>query len=270
MLMIRIGTSGFSFDDWKGTVYPQGLKKNDWLAFYEKELGFKALEVNFTYYALASQKSFEGMSRKTSDDFEFVVKAHRDMTHNIRDRATKKIVDTGSVCEKFIFSLEPLMRDKKLSCVLMQFPFSFHCSRDNVEYLRRIRDLAAGIPVVVEFRNRAWLREETFSFLREHDMGYCAVDEPRLKGLVPFVSETTSSIGYLRLHGRNKKWFDSPMSVRYNYCYTDEELKGFVGPVRTMDGRVRKMLVFFNNCHAGHAAKNAVRMAHMLLGDKTV
>ena len=91
--MIKIGTSGFSFDDWKDTIYPPGLAKEKWLAFYEQELGFKALEVNFTYYSLPSVKSFEGMSRKTSADFSFVVKAFRGMTHEIRDKATKK--DSG-------------------------------------------------------------------------------------------------------------------------------------------------------------------------------
>jgi uncharacterized protein YecE (DUF72 family) len=55
--MIKIGTSGFSFDDWKETIYPAGLAKEKWLAFYEQELGFKALEVNFTYYSLPSAKS---------------------------------------------------------------------------------------------------------------------------------------------------------------------------------------------------------------------
>jgi len=62
--MIKIGTSGFSFDDWKEIIYPPGLAKDKWLAFYEQELGFKALEVNFTYYSLPSVKSFEGMSRR--------------------------------------------------------------------------------------------------------------------------------------------------------------------------------------------------------------
>jgi hypothetical protein len=61
--MIKIGTSGFSFPDWKGTVYPPGLPEREMLPFYEKDLGFHALEVNFTYYTLPSQKSFEAMSK---------------------------------------------------------------------------------------------------------------------------------------------------------------------------------------------------------------
>lgn len=61
--MIKIGTSGFSFDDWKGPVYPDNIKKQDMLSYYEKDLGFKILEVNSTYYALPSQKR-HGVLRK--------------------------------------------------------------------------------------------------------------------------------------------------------------------------------------------------------------
>jgi uncharacterized protein YecE (DUF72 family) len=153
--MIKIGTSGFSFDDWKGTVYPQGLSKTEWLSFYEKGLGFKVLEVNFTYYALPSPKSFEGMSRKTSADFSFAVKAFRAMTHEIRDKKTRQLIDNKDVFDKFLFSLEPLIKDQKLSCILMQFPYSFYATAENRDYLKIARDRLKDIPVIAEFRNQA-------------------------------------------------------------------------------------------------------------------
>ena len=266
--MIKIGTSGFSFDDWQETIYPPHLKKTEWLTFYEKELGFTVLEVNFTYYRLPSQKSFTGMSRKTTDSFEFAVKAHRDMTHNLRDTATGKMLDTGEVFKKFAFSLKPLVQDGKLACILMQFPYSFHLARENVDYLKKAKDLIGDLQVIVEFRNRSWLRGETFTFLKENNLGYCAVDEPKLQGLMPFVPNTTSDIGYLRFHGRNKKWFNAPLSVRYDYRYTAEELSTFIEPVKKMQSRTQNMLVFFNNCHAGQAAQNALMFAKMLAENK--
>ncbi|HHT9155648.1 MAG TPA: DUF72 domain-containing protein, partial [Candidatus Tripitaka sp. YC43] len=84
--MIKLGTSGFSFDDWKGPIYPPKLKKQDMLSYYEKELGFKCLEINSTYYTLPSPKSMEGLAKKTSEDFEFTVKAFKGMTHEIWDK----------------------------------------------------------------------------------------------------------------------------------------------------------------------------------------
>ncbi len=265
--MIRIGTSGFSFDDWKGTIYPPGLAKEKWLGFYEKELGFKTLEVNFTYYSLPSSKSFESMSRKTSADFSFVVKAFRGMTHEIRDKATKKFFDNREVFEKFLFSLEPIIKDKKLSCILLQFPFSFYPNAENRDYLKETKDRLSDIPAVVEFRNSDWLNEDTFSFLERHEMGYCAVDEPKLKGLMPFSPRATSNIGYFRLHGRNNNWFNAPVSERYNYLYSEEELKGFVPPIKDIAAKTGAVFVFFNNCHAGSAAKNAVMLAKLLFPD---
>ena len=121
---------------------------------------------------------------------------------------------------------------------------------------------------MVEFRNITWLREGTFRFLRENEMGYCAVDEPKLKGLMPFVPDATSDIGYIRFHGRNRDWFNAPVSVRYNYLYKKDELKEFIGPVKKMNSQTGKLLIFFNNCHAGHAAKNAIMFSKMILEGK--
>lgn len=262
--MIKVGTSGFSFEDWRGPVYPPGLKKGQWLAFYERDLGFKALELNYTYYRMPSARTLEGLSRKTSADFEFSVKAHQDMTHNISDKSTGKLMDTSAVFTSFYRGLEPLIQDNKLACVLLQFPYAFRPTEEHLAYLRRARDLLADGNLVVEFRNRAWLTDETFCFLRAHDLGYCAVDEPRLKGLVPFASEVTSAVGYLRFHGRNRNWFNAPMAVRYNYLYCDEELQEFIEPAHRMASHAQKLMVFFNNCHMGQAARNALTFARML------
>jgi len=74
-VMIKIGTSGFSFKDWRGSIYPENLQSKDNLIYYQQKLGFNCVEINATYYTLLSEKSFAGMESKTGDDFEFVVKA---------------------------------------------------------------------------------------------------------------------------------------------------------------------------------------------------
>src|SRR4030065_1118253 len=118
--MIKIGTSGCSFGDWKGTVYPPGLPEREMLSFYEKELGFKALEVNFTYYTLPSQKSFEAMSKKTSGDFKFVVKSYKGMTHEIRNKETGEMIDNQEVFKKFKYSLIPHIEEGKIAAIIAQ------------------------------------------------------------------------------------------------------------------------------------------------------
>jgi uncharacterized protein YecE (DUF72 family) len=263
--MIKIGTSGFSFPDWKGAVYPPDIREREMLSFYEKELGFNTLEVNFTYYTLPSQKSFEAMSKKTSKGFEFVVKAFKGMTHEIRDKETGEMLDNGETFKGFKGSLAPLIEDGKLSCILAQFPYGFFSNQINMNYLERFKNEMAGIPLVFEFRNQSWLKEETFQFLEKRGVGFCIVDEPKLPKLMPYLPRATSEIGYFRFHGRNPNWFNAPTSVRYDYFYSEGELKGFIPDIRDISQKTTKTLIFFNNCHAGSAAKNAAQMAKLLL-----
>ncbi|OGP65165.1 MAG: hypothetical protein A2169_09225 [Deltaproteobacteria bacterium RBG_13_47_9] len=262
--MIKIGTSGFSFPDWKGVVYPVGIRERDMLSFYEKELGFNALEVNFTYYTLPSPKSFVAMSQKTSKGFEFVVKSFKGMTHEIRDKETGKIVNNQETFKKFKDSLAPLIEDGKLTCVLAQFPYGFFPHRESLSYLERFKGEMEDIPLVFEFRNQTWVREQTFHFLEEKGVGFCIVDEPKLPKLMPYLPRATSEMGYFRFHGRNRNWFNVPTSVRYDYLYSEGELKEFLPDIRDISKKTVKTLVFFNNCHAGSAAKNAAQMARLL------
>jgi len=262
--MIKIGTSGFSFDDWKGPVYPSNIKKQDMLPYYERELGLNILELNSTYYTLPSQKSMEGMSRKTSPGLEFSVKAHKAMTHEIREKGSDRIIDNKDVFEKFKYSIEPLINEGKLLCVLAQFPYSFYPNKDNFEYLKVFKERMEDIKLVIEFRNKYWHKDKVMKFLSDNGMGYCIVDEPRLSGLMPFVPLATSDIGYFRLHGRNTNWFNVPISVRYDYLYSEEELLEFIEPIKKIADNTFTTLIFFNNCHAGSAVKNAIMLIKML------
>ncbi len=263
--MIKIGTSGFSFPDWKGTIYPADIRDRDMLSYYEKELGFDVLEVNFTYYTLPSPKSFEAMSQKTSDHFEFVVKSFKGMTHEIRNRETGEWMDHQEVFKKFKSSLLPLIERGRLTCVLAQFPYGFFPNRENFGYLQRFKEQMEGVPLVFEFRNQTWLKKGIFQFLEKNGIGYCVVDEPKLPKLMPYLPGATSEIGYFRFHGRNPNWFNTPISVRYNYLYNEEELKEFIPDIQSISQKTLKTLVFFNNCYSGYAAKNAAQMAKLLL-----
>jgi uncharacterized protein YecE (DUF72 family) len=262
--MIKIGTSGFSFPDWKGTVYPVGIRDSDMLSFYEKELGFNALEVNFTYYTLPSQKSFAAMSKKTSSGFEFVVKSFKGMTHEIRDKGTGAMIDNQEIFKKFKDSLIPLAEDRKLAGVLAQFPYGFFPGRENFDYLERFKGEMENIPLVFEFRNHAWMKDQTFQFLEKKGIGFCVVDEPKIPKLMPYLPKATSEMGYFRFHGRNPNWFNVPIKVRYDYLYSEGELKEFIPDIKDISQKTAKTLVFFNNCYSGSAAKNAAQMAKLL------
>jgi len=252
---ILIGTSGFSFDDWIGEVYPPGIKRQNMLPYYEKNLGFDALEVNYTYYSMPTKKTMESLSRRTSHGFSFVVKAFKGITHERSDNVEQQ-------CRAFKDGVSPL--GDGLKALLFQFPYSFLPNSDNIEYLRHMRHEFDGFESVVEFRNSKWFSDEYTALLKELSFGYCIVDEPKIKGLLPFKPVLTSDTGYFRFHGRNKAWFKEPVDVRYDYLYAEEELKEFVEPIRKIASQAKVTFVFFNNCHLGKAVKNALMLKEML------
>lgn len=254
--MILIGTSGFSYDDWKGRFYPERISKKDMLPFYARQ--FNTTEINASYYAIPGASSFAGMAKKTPDGFEFVVKAHKDMTHIEEPQR--------EVFEIFLGSIQPLREAGKFGCMLAQFPWSFKCTEENSARLRDFRDLLGDLPTVIEFRNVDWVNEDTFGLLRELNFGFCSVDEPHLKGLMPPVAAATSSVGYVRFHGRNAKnwWKHEESYQRYDYLYSEEELGDWIPKVADIEAQTTKTYVFFNNHYQGKSAQNARMFAQML------
>jgi uncharacterized protein YecE (DUF72 family) len=263
--MIRVCTSGFSFQDWLGTVYPPNLKQSEMLYYYEHTLGFDCTELNYTYYSMPTPRTMTALLQKTGFDFTFLVRTHADMTHNIWvDEQRTQLKDTHEVFDRFRFGLEPLTRAKRLGCVLVQFPIFFLPSEESFEYLERCRAWLQDLPAAVEFRNSAWDREETYSFLRDFHLGTCVVDEPRSGRLMPFAPRITSDVGYFRLHGRSRNWFGADKALRYDYLYSKEELGEFIPHIKRISEQSRTTFVAFNNCHAGSAARNALMTKQFL------
>ena len=254
--MIRIGTSGFSYDDWLGPVYPAGLPARDQLAFYARE--FSTVELNVTYYRVPDARTVEGWVRKTPDDFLFAVKAYQGLTH---ERAAPDFAG-------FVSALQPLTESGKLGCVLAQFPYSFHPIPESRDYLRHLRDGLDTLPVVVEFRNAGWMSPRTFDLLRSLGLGFCSVDEPRLTGLMPPVAVATGPVAYVRFHGRNAaKWYAHAEAwERYDYTYSLDELREWTPKLRELDAEAPLTLVFFNNHFQGQAVKGARDLGQLLLG----
>jgi uncharacterized protein YecE (DUF72 family) len=261
----RVGTSGFSFDDWLGRAYPAGLAKAKMLEYYERVLGFDTVELNFTYYAMPVPRTLSSMVSRTSPGFCFVVRSHKDMTHDIWVDGDRRVLkDTGEVFKAFRDGISPLVDTGRLGCVLVQFPVFFYPVPQNFEYIRRMPVLMPGVSIVVEFRNRAWLRPDAHRLLEETGMGCCVVDEPKIPRLMPFEPRRTSDVAYFRFHGRNQNWFNASREERYNYLYSKEELSEFVPPLRSVSAGAKMTYTFFNNCHAGAAARNALMMKQML------
>ena len=145
------------------------------LAYYARH--FYKVEINSSYYALPGERAFGSMANRTPDSFSFVVKTHKDVTHS--EHPTQELFD------KFLGSIVPLRETGKLGCVLAQFPWSFKCIQVNSGRLREFRGMIGNLPTVIELRNSEWANEQTFELLQELDLGFCCVDEPGLRGLMP-------------------------------------------------------------------------------------
>lgn len=254
--MFYCGTSGFSYDDWKGVYYPPGLPRKNWLSYYSQE--FNALELNSTYYALPAVSTMESLARKTGGGFLFSVKANQHMTHT-REQA-------GDTCRAFISILQPLIEAKKLGCILAQFPYSFSYSDTNRSYLERLRDWMAELPLVIEFRNAAWLNPLMFEWMKKNDVGFCCVDEPQLPGLLPPISEVTGQKGYIRFHGRNaaRWWKHEQAWERYDYTYQSDELAEWLPRIRQIAMKAENTFIFANNHWRGQSVDTIRQVRSML------
>lgn len=253
--MIQIGTSGFSYADWIGPVYPAGLPAREQLGFYARE--FNTVEINTTYYRVPDARLVRGWAEKTPAGFTFSVKAHQALTHE------REQPDFAP----FAAAVQPLAEAGKLACILAQFPYSFHPTAGNRDYLRRVRDGLGDLPAVIEFRHTGWVNEGTFELLRALGLGYCCVDEPRLQGLLPPVAAATGPVAYVRFHGRNAaKWYQHEQAwERYNYTYAPAELQEWLPKLRQLDAAAELTLVYFNNHYAGQAVRGARDLGQLLL-----
>jgi uncharacterized protein YecE (DUF72 family) len=258
-MTLLIGTSGFSYKDWVGPVYPEGLPKGQWLNYYAQE--FSTCELNFSYYRIPDSRTLSQIAAKVPQGFLFSIKAYRGITHERED--------PGPQMEQFSAALAPLIDQGKFACVLAQFPHSFHANQANRDYLSRVREGLADLPVVVEFRSREWIDERTFDELRALDLGFCCVDQPRFKSLIPPVAVATGPVAYVRFHGRNyeKWWRHDEAWERYDYSYSDEELMEWVPRISQLDAEAPLTLVYMNNHWQGQAVGTARQLRNLMEQD---
>jgi uncharacterized protein YecE (DUF72 family) len=255
-MTVLIGTSGFSFDDWVGPVYPEDLPKREWLSFYAQE--FSTCELNFSYYRIPDAKTLSQIAAKVPAEFLFSIKAFRGITHEREN--------PEPLMKQFREALSPLIEQEKFACVLAQFPYSFHATDENRIYLKRVRDGFSDLPVVIEFRSREWITERTFEGLSKLDLSFCCVDQPGFKSLVPPVAVATGPVSYVRFHGRNReKWWQHDEAwERYNYQYSDEELREWVPKIQDLSDETSLTLIYMNNHWQGQAVDSARQMKELM------
>ncbi len=236
------------FDDWAGPFYPLRVSRTQWLEYYAYR--FPVGEVNATYYGLLPTSAFEGMARRTPDQFTWFVKVNRDVTHTRTEpaRSMSTLIEiTG-----------PLKESGKLRGFLAQFPHAFKLSERSIDYLKSLNDMTGDTPLCVEYRHASWNREDVRDMMRTEGMIWVCPDEPPLQDLLPFELHTTGDFGYVRLHGQNgANWYNGQGGDRYDYLYSEEELTSLLDKLLGIDAPIKKVYTLFNNCPYGKAPQNA-------------
>ena len=249
-MRIWLGCGGYSNDDWaeQGLIY-EGVRRENYLQVYAEH--FAAAELNSSFYNIPGLKAFEGMARRLGNHkFRMAVKLHRAFTH---DRAP-----TDADFDRMLQSPEPLRDAGLMGPYLAQFPYSFHRTRENRQYLAELIERFAGHELAVEMRCASWDKPEVRESMAEFGLVWVSPDYPPAGGMPEPQLHVTADTGYLRLHGRNAGswWEGSSAAERHDYLYTRAEMDEWAEKIALVEPDLSELYVFFQNTTKGHALKN--------------
>ncbi|MFN2577981.1 MAG: DUF72 domain-containing protein [Pyrinomonadaceae bacterium] len=185
---LHVGTSGYSYKEWKGNFYPEDLPAKEMLAYYSRRL--PAVEINNTFYRLPQASMIENWKAQVPENFRFSIKATQRITHvkrlnNCADE-TKYLLETAALLEQ------------RLGVVLFQLPPNAKKDANRLKaFLELLPDKTRA---AFEFRHESWLDEEIRACLRARDCALVVSDTDE-KPLTEIIS--TASWGYLRLRRMN-------------------------------------------------------------------
>jgi uncharacterized protein YecE (DUF72 family) len=234
MERVRIGCSGWSYGDWRGGLYPEGLPQRRWLERYAEV--FDTVEINATFYRLPKEETVSGWTEQVPEDFLFAVKGSRYLTH------MKRLRDIADGVARFWEPLEPLRRSHRLGPVLWQLPENFE--RDDDLLVAALDELPPA-DHCFEFRHPSWFAAPVRELLAERGASWTIGDDKRRP--LPEASPV-GELAYLRLHYGHRG---------HGGNYSEAELDGWRRRIAAWRSR-REVFVYLNNDWNGYAPANAV------------
>ena len=240
---VHVGCSGWTYDDWRGGVYPEREPRRRWLELYAQR--FSTAEVNATFYGLPERETVARWVAQTPPDFIFAVKASRYLTH------IRRLTEIEDGIARFYERLEPLQASGRLGPVLWQLPPNF--ARDD----GRLNGWLAALPGgrhTIEFRHPSWFCRPVLDALRDADVALTVSDHPEspVQGYA-----ATASWRFVRLHYGAR----GPCGN-----YAPSELVTWAHRLAQWRRRA-ETYVYFNNDWKGFAPANAQFLARRLVGD---
>jgi len=240
--MIRIGTSGWTYGDWRGRFYPRDLPQRKWLEFYSAR--FDTVELNATTYRLPKESNIVTWCTTVPDGFVYTIKLSRLITHR---KTLPPRVD--EFVENYMHRAS-CFEQGKVAQILVQFPP--HLERDDAHLDAFLDKLPVHHRYAVEFRNKSWNVQRTYDALRERSMALCIHDYP---GCKPPDVVTTPSFSYVRLHG-----YIAP----YVGSYPRRSLQHWAKRIRRLNEHAQNVYVYFNNDVKAAAPHDAATLRALL------
>jgi uncharacterized protein YecE (DUF72 family) len=182
-MRVLVGTSGYSYKEWKGPFYPEKLAAREFLHFYAEHL--PTVEINNTFYRMPSEKVVVDWAMQVPQAFSFALKAPQRITHQ------KRLRDAAEPLEAFL-RLAGVLGDK-LGSLLFQLPPNMKKDVPRLDNFLTL--LPSGLRVAFEFRHDSWFDDEVFETLRTHRAALCAAESEEIAS--PLVA--TTDWGYVRL-----------------------------------------------------------------------
>jgi uncharacterized protein YecE (DUF72 family) len=240
MAKIYIGTSGWSYQSWRGPFFPETVKVKDHLRYYAGL--FNTTELNGVFYRTPTEEAVRGWRAQTPDDFCFAWKASKFITH--WKRLTPKSRNSLALLESRLKLLGP-----KAGPVLFQLPPQFKADRERLAAFLKM--LSRRRTYAFEFRDKSWYSDEILELLREHDVSLCLSDHRDAPS--PWV--VTARHVYVRGHGPGGAYKDN---------YPDKTLRAWARDVERWRRQRRTVYVYFDNDQKSAAPFDALRLMQML------
>jgi uncharacterized protein YecE (DUF72 family) len=269
-LGLRIGTGGYSFDDWNGRFYPPAARER--LPFYQ--LYFPFLELNHTFYQEPSAAQFAELERCSRPGMLYSVKVHRDVSH----KGTWDADEGRALMRRHAAAVSPLAESGRFYSFLIQLDEGVERARKVLDYLLAAAGAAvsAGLDVHVEFRHRTWHQEAVLQALKDAGIGVCNTDLPPLPHAFPLRAYATTDKAYVRYCGRNlPAWRPDALggsppermrsrNARYDYRYAPRELEELARGLLVMRKKAGTVAAVFKNHVGGQAAFDALELIRLV------
>jgi uncharacterized protein YecE (DUF72 family) len=247
---LYLGTSGWSYADWEGTLYPEGLPAGSRLAEYAKH--YPTVEIDSTFYGTPRRSTVEKWREIVPEGFLFAAKFPQQVTHE------SNLVNTRLEAEGFVHTMQAL--EDRLGPLLLQLPPSF-----TVEGMGVLEDflmtLSQGPRYAVEVRHRSWLGSDLPALLREHGAALTLIDYPRM----PRMEEVTADFAYIRWLGNRREF---PQGHTHLKKDRDDDLLWWAGVVDRFLKEGKTVFAYANNHYQNHSPSTLERFLELRRGGR--